>query len=167
MNKENITCSICLEEPHNISNINTCKHQFCFDCISRWSKVANTCPLCQVRFEKIIKTFMSCLGRRKRKRNQNVNVAYTETRNRRREILLARIRQFFYTIRVMEDQRLSDISELSIINTSQHTTTNTSEIPQSVVLPIINEHNDVNETVTQEPNRKIIKLRSRTIVVEM
>lgn len=49
-------CSICLECPiitKDIATISGCSHQFCFDCIDRWAKVKNTCPLCKVTFESI------------------------------------------------------------------------------------------------------------------
>lgn len=155
MDKEDITCSICLEEPHYISNIDPCKHQFCFDCITRWSKVANTCPLCQVRFAKITKTFVS--QGKKRKRDQDVDIHYTETRRGVRDVLIARIHQYFYNMRMMAPIRLDDISHISnFVDTLQSDTNETS-----------NEQDTVNEEIPQEPNRKIIKLRSRTIVTEL
>eukprot|EP00591_Stephanopyxis_turris_P005293 CAMPEP_0195525164 /NCGR_PEP_ID=MMETSP0794_2-20130614/25446_1 /TAXON_ID=515487 /ORGANISM="Stephanopyxis turris, Strain CCMP 815" /LENGTH=316 /DNA_ID=CAMNT_0040655549 /DNA_START=104 /DNA_END=1054 /DNA_ORIENTATION=- len=49
-------CCICLSEPkaHKAAEINGCEHVFCFECIDKWSKRENTCPLCKVPFTKIV-----------------------------------------------------------------------------------------------------------------
>ena len=50
----NTTCSICLEEIKNLANPNNCNHDFCRDCLIKWSKnCSNTCPLCKKPFHKI------------------------------------------------------------------------------------------------------------------
>lgn len=33
-----------------ISKLNTCNHQFCFDCIKKWEKRKKICPLCRAPF---------------------------------------------------------------------------------------------------------------------
>ncbi|EER05099.1 hypothetical protein Pmar_PMAR026533, partial [Perkinsus marinus ATCC 50983] len=56
-----IECAICLcpAEPGSIvgtlhvgpsSAEPSCPHRFCFDCIFKWSKATNLCPLCKGRF---------------------------------------------------------------------------------------------------------------------
>lgn len=52
-NNNDIVCSICLEKPSPLANINKCTHIFCFDCILKWSKISNTCPMCKSKFTKI------------------------------------------------------------------------------------------------------------------
>lgn len=48
-------CIICLCEPDDddLAKINGCDHQFCFECIEKWSERENTCPLCKERFTEI------------------------------------------------------------------------------------------------------------------
>lgn len=49
-------CTICMEENISIrASIPCCDHTFCFDCIMKWSKHENTCPLCKKRFRQIDK----------------------------------------------------------------------------------------------------------------
>eukprot|EP01101_Sappina_pedata_P000778 TRINITY_DN10969_c0_g1_i1.p1 TRINITY_DN10969_c0_g1~~TRINITY_DN10969_c0_g1_i1.p1 ORF type:complete len:293 (-),score=62.69 TRINITY_DN10969_c0_g1_i1:63-941(-) len=48
-------CGICLDDIELMGSIECCKHPFCFDCITEWSKIANTCPLCKARFLRISK----------------------------------------------------------------------------------------------------------------
>ncbi|KAI3381358.1 hypothetical protein SNEBB_006433 [Seison nebaliae] len=39
-------CPICVTEiPRYVAMPNECRHVFCLSCLSKWSKVANTCPL--------------------------------------------------------------------------------------------------------------------------
>ncbi len=47
------SCSICLDKVHIRSRLNVCKHEFCKDCIFKWSEVSNECPNCKVEFDKI------------------------------------------------------------------------------------------------------------------
>lgn len=51
------SCCICLEEPdkYDLASISGCDHLFCFGCIEKWADRENTCPLCKVRFEKIVR----------------------------------------------------------------------------------------------------------------
>ena len=44
-------CVICLEPDVQIrGKLSTCKHIFCFYCISQWALTSNTCPLCKSKF---------------------------------------------------------------------------------------------------------------------
>ena len=44
-------CPICLEICYEISNIDCCRHTFCFSCISSWGKISPRCPLCKLSFK--------------------------------------------------------------------------------------------------------------------
>jgi Ring finger domain len=48
------TCPICLDPCEEVSTIDSCKHVFCFPCISAWGKITPRCPLCKLSFEKAI-----------------------------------------------------------------------------------------------------------------
>jgi len=37
-------CRICLNQITNRSLTDTCRHQFCFNCLRQWSKRHNKCP---------------------------------------------------------------------------------------------------------------------------
>jgi hypothetical protein len=55
-------CGICLCEIAVQGIVDSCKHEFCFDCISRWSEVINIqienkCPVCKARFLRITSEF--------------------------------------------------------------------------------------------------------------
>ena len=47
-------CSICMDVIENISELEECRHQFCFKCIIRWSESQRKCPLCRQVFTKIL-----------------------------------------------------------------------------------------------------------------
>ena len=55
-NKNDSTCSICLDNFYNIQNhsdnyirkINICKHEFCNTCISTWLSNHKSCPICKI-----------------------------------------------------------------------------------------------------------------------
>lgn len=49
------SCCICMCDPDDgeRATIDGCDHEFCFDCIGKWSERENTCPLCKVRFSRI------------------------------------------------------------------------------------------------------------------
>jgi hypothetical protein len=49
------SCCICMcdPDPEDQALINGCDHQFCFECIEKWSERENSCPLCKIRFTKI------------------------------------------------------------------------------------------------------------------
>ena len=51
-------CIICLDDFKKDSKkkatLDPCQHIFCFDCISKWSKKVNECPLCKREFNHII-----------------------------------------------------------------------------------------------------------------
>ena len=53
--KPAVTCSICWNEVTERGTIDSCDHQFCYECIQRWSKESNTCPCCRTRFNTIQK----------------------------------------------------------------------------------------------------------------
>ena len=54
---EVITCAICLDAARSPCTLGGCapnaraSHVFCEDCITRWSAVANRCPLCKASFD--------------------------------------------------------------------------------------------------------------------
>ena len=50
-------CVICLGEINNRSTTDVCSHQFCFQCIERWAKERNTCPVCKRQFAEIFYDF--------------------------------------------------------------------------------------------------------------
>ncbi|KAJ6247910.1 hypothetical protein M0813_18211 [Anaeramoeba flamelloides] len=49
-------CVICLEKIKVQGRTSCCEHNFCFDCILKWSKVENHCPICRKTFNNIYKT---------------------------------------------------------------------------------------------------------------
>jgi hypothetical protein len=51
---ETVKCPICLEPAKEISELDTCHHKFCKECIDQWSNLANTCPVCKEEFKKIL-----------------------------------------------------------------------------------------------------------------
>uniref|UniRef100_A0A0A9YTV6 E3 ubiquitin-protein ligase Topors n=1 Tax=Lygus hesperus TaxID=30085 RepID=A0A0A9YTV6_LYGHE len=54
-----VDCPICFENITNEAVTNTCRHKFCFSCLSEWSKVKPECPLCKHRFSIIFHTINS------------------------------------------------------------------------------------------------------------
>lgn len=47
-------CAICMENIVHLANPNKCEHDFCRNCLIRWSKeCSNKCPLCKTEFSKI------------------------------------------------------------------------------------------------------------------
>jgi hypothetical protein len=49
-------CIICMEEMtgKKKSKLNSCNHEFCFDCINKWAtEKSNKCPVCKTRFTEI------------------------------------------------------------------------------------------------------------------
>ncbi|OMJ94937.1 hypothetical protein SteCoe_1797 [Stentor coeruleus] len=50
-------CGICLSEIGIQGVINSCCHEFCFNCISKWSDIENKCPVCKATFLKITSEF--------------------------------------------------------------------------------------------------------------
>ena len=48
-------CPICMCNISLLANTNKCKHDFCKECLMKWSKEsANVCPICKIRFNKVI-----------------------------------------------------------------------------------------------------------------
>ena len=56
---EAIECGICFESVNIRGVIDCCPHIFCYECISQWSTLQNTCPVCQRRFEFVTRVFLS------------------------------------------------------------------------------------------------------------
>ena len=51
-------CVICMEllaDAPYVGTLPSCKHTFCFTCISSWSNQETTCPLCKAEFKSISK----------------------------------------------------------------------------------------------------------------
>ncbi|XP_026462820.1 RING-H2 finger protein ATL34-like [Ctenocephalides felis] len=48
-----IQCTICLSEFEDRSVLYPCLHEYCFKCISEWSKIESTCPLCKADIDNI------------------------------------------------------------------------------------------------------------------
>jgi hypothetical protein len=47
-------CIICLNHPTNLASIDSCHHEFCYDCIVKWKMTNNLkCPLCRNIFSRI------------------------------------------------------------------------------------------------------------------
>jgi len=65
--KEVFQCGICFENIEIQGILDVCKHTFCFDCIHRWSKTANTCPMCKARFRTITKDSEQISSKRNKK----------------------------------------------------------------------------------------------------
>ena len=40
-------CPICIETMMDKAQLDGCKHEFCYSCIMRWSKIVPACPLCK------------------------------------------------------------------------------------------------------------------------
>jgi ribosomal protein L34E len=56
------SCGICLDEISIQGVLSSCKHEFCYHCISKWSEVThkqieNRCPICKVRFQTLTSEF--------------------------------------------------------------------------------------------------------------
>ena len=68
-------CIICMENMKEEATLDTCRHVFCYDCIVKWSKTENTCPLCKARFHKIVcknPVGTTPTGRKKRQKTERV-----------------------------------------------------------------------------------------------
>jgi hypothetical protein len=52
-------CSVCLEDIKNRCVTNSCRHEFCFKCLKKWSKEKNYCPLCRTVYSQIIHNIRS------------------------------------------------------------------------------------------------------------
>lgn len=46
-------CTICLEKISKMGSVDSCIHTFCFECIVKWSKVTNKCPICSKKFHSV------------------------------------------------------------------------------------------------------------------
>ena len=52
---DTIECGICLHAIQVRGKLPKCDHFFCHECIIQWSRVVNTCPLCKVRFNEVVR----------------------------------------------------------------------------------------------------------------
>jgi len=50
LRNSNEDCLICLDQIKFSGQLSGCPHTFCLDCIGRWSRVSNTCPVCNAPF---------------------------------------------------------------------------------------------------------------------
>ena len=64
-NKENI-CNICFDEINN-KLITKCNHEFCSECIERWVRINNNCPLCRSENAILICKFCKKISNQKHK----------------------------------------------------------------------------------------------------
>lgn len=51
-----VSCSICISLLVDPVTLAPCKHNFCFDCIMHWFKVHQSCPICKLRGEFLIRS---------------------------------------------------------------------------------------------------------------
>ena len=56
-------CLICFDKPISVA-IEPCQHSFCDECIYRWTKEHQTCPLCRVKTPKIMNHAQENMERR-------------------------------------------------------------------------------------------------------
>lgn len=52
--KNDRTCTICWDEIRSRALTDTCLHQFCFECIRRWSQRHSLCPFCRRVFYNVL-----------------------------------------------------------------------------------------------------------------
>lgn len=45
-----MTCSICFNSFKHPKKLQ-CSHVFCYNCINKWSKTSDKCPICRINFE--------------------------------------------------------------------------------------------------------------------
>jgi hypothetical protein len=48
---KNKKCPICLDLIINAASIKSCKHEFCYDCLTQWTNKSSQCPLCKIDFD--------------------------------------------------------------------------------------------------------------------
>jgi hypothetical protein len=54
-------CGICYEKIQEIGKMDSCSHTFCYNCIMKWSKVTNLCPMCKQPFKTITQATVTFL----------------------------------------------------------------------------------------------------------
>jgi hypothetical protein len=52
-------CSICLHSFEKMAILDSCMHSFCLNCIKKWAKISNKCPLCKTIFTNAIHSIES------------------------------------------------------------------------------------------------------------
>ncbi|GKY97832.1 hypothetical protein MPSEU_000741300 [Mayamaea pseudoterrestris] len=79
-------CCICMTCPESQqrSAVDGCDHQFCFDCIAKWSNQENSCPLCKARFTKI--TRCNPLSKAERDQTKASNSKTVKKRSQRMDL---------------------------------------------------------------------------------
>ncbi|KRX03041.1 hypothetical protein PPERSA_08116 [Pseudocohnilembus persalinus] len=75
-------CGICYCNIEEQGLLNSCRHEFCFSCINRWSKKENTCPICKRRFINIKrkwkrKCYAKLFREFKKRQQNNIKVKYS------------------------------------------------------------------------------------------
>ncbi|KAI6648045.1 hypothetical protein LOD99_8247 [Oopsacas minuta] len=76
-------CVICLEPDVQVrGRLSTCKHIFCFFCISQWALASNTCPLCKSKFrcisELVVSTGIVLSKKRVGEKSQEIESEFDE-----------------------------------------------------------------------------------------
>ena len=57
--ESNMLCPICLNPITNRSVLDTCLHEFCYECISSWSQQHNHCPTCRTPYHYMMHNIIS------------------------------------------------------------------------------------------------------------
>ena len=55
----NTLCPVCLNPITNRSVLDTCLHEFCYECISSWSQQHNHCPTCRAPYHYVMHNIIS------------------------------------------------------------------------------------------------------------
>jgi len=85
--KDNACCiCMCDPDPGEQSAIDGCGHNFCFDCIEKWSERENTCPLCKERFYKIERVHKKAKGKRACGAAKGKNTKKVKNRDQRADL---------------------------------------------------------------------------------
>mmetsp|Transcript_40543 Transcript_40543/g.102072 ORF Transcript_40543/g.102072 Transcript_40543/m.102072 type:complete len:599 (-) Transcript_40543:12-1808(-) len=74
-----LTCGICLDDVKIRGVLNSCAHMFCFTCITQWSEVQNTCPMCKRRFDSLTERQID--GKKRKRFERVVKVAKKNQRS--------------------------------------------------------------------------------------
>ena len=53
-NNTKYECPICLGPGKNLCFTSKCKHIFCMQCIDKWKRYSQKCPLCRTQVDKLI-----------------------------------------------------------------------------------------------------------------
>jgi len=72
--EEPMECSICYEKVEEQGLLDSCKHEFCLECISKWAKTSNACPICKQRYSLITSKNLSSGNNSEEKQGVKINV---------------------------------------------------------------------------------------------